>query len=419
MEVKAGYRQTDVGIIPDDWEAVPIDSVARRGSGHTPNKKHPEYWNGDIKWISLADSDRLDALYINDTSKKITTEGIANSSAVQHPIGTVILSRDAGIGKSAIMMDSMAVSQHFIAWTCGSRLDNHYLYYWLQSKKTEFERISDGSTIKTIGLQYFKDLQIPLPIIVEQRAISTALSDVDAFITSLERLISKKRDIKHAAMQELLTGKQRLPGFSSKWEEKRLGDVGKCIRGVSYNGDSDLSLFDTNNTIRLLRANNVQNAKVVKNNLQYVTSERVTPQQVMRYEDILICMANGSKELVGKAGLFLIDDEFDYSFGTFMGCFRNDRETTHPIFIFFLLQTEQYRNSISILLSGSSINNLKPSDIESIEFLIPRMDEQIAIITILTDIESEIAILERRRDKTKAIKQGMIQELLTGRIRLT
>src|SRR5207248_499638 len=116
MEVKSGYKQTEVGVIPEDWEVTLLDSVAKRGSGHTPDKAHPEYWGGQIKWISLQDSDRLDRLYIYDTAARITPAGIANSSARMHSEGTVVLSRDAGVGKSAIMKDDMAVSQHFMAW---------------------------------------------------------------------------------------------------------------------------------------------------------------------------------------------------------------------------------------------------------------------------------------------------------------
>jgi len=115
--VPTGYKQTEVGVIPQDWDVTLLDSVARRGSGHTPDKAHHEYWGGTIKWVSLQDSDRLDQLYISDTAAKITPAGIANSSAKMHPKGTVVLSRDAGVGKSAIMKDDMAVSQHFMAWT--------------------------------------------------------------------------------------------------------------------------------------------------------------------------------------------------------------------------------------------------------------------------------------------------------------
>ena len=226
-----GYKQTEVTAIPRKWDEILLDNVAKRGSGHTPDKKHPEYWNGTIKWVSLADSEALDDRYIEETAGKITPEGIANSSAVLYPAGTVILSRDAGVGKSAIMRTEMAVSQHFMAWRCGPRLDNQFLYYWLQSEKSEFERIANGSTIKTIGLPYFRDLKIPLPEIPEQRAIAGALSDVDALIGALDQLIAKKRDLKQAAMQQLLTGEKRLPGFRGEWAVKRLGDLVEISKG--------------------------------------------------------------------------------------------------------------------------------------------------------------------------------------------
>ena len=167
--VPPGYKQTEVGVIPEEWEASLLDSIAKRGSGHTPDKKQPEYWNGQIKWISLADSPALDQVHIADTYASVTPAGIANSSAVVHPAGTVVLSRDAGVGKSAIMKTDMAVSQHFMAWRCGPKLDNFFLYYWLQSAKPEFERIANGSTILTIGLPYFRELKIPHPPLPEQR----------------------------------------------------------------------------------------------------------------------------------------------------------------------------------------------------------------------------------------------------------
>jgi type I restriction enzyme, S subunit len=133
-----------------------LDNVTRRGSGHTPSKENPAYWNGGVKWVSLADSGRLDKLYIGDTDKEISRLGIDNSSAVLHPAGTVILTRDAGVGKSAILASPMAVSQHLMAWQCGPRIYNIYFYYWLQHQKSNFEAIAMGSTIKTIGLSYFK-----------------------------------------------------------------------------------------------------------------------------------------------------------------------------------------------------------------------------------------------------------------------
>ena len=155
-------RNLDKSSIPENWKYDFLDQFAIRCSGHTPSQSHPEYWNGGIKWISLSDSNRLDQGYIFETTKQISDEGIKNSSAVLLPAETVVLSRDAGIGKSAVMSETMAVSQHFIAWKCDNheKLHSWFLYNWLQLNKPEFERQAVGSTIKTIGLPYFKKLKI-------------------------------------------------------------------------------------------------------------------------------------------------------------------------------------------------------------------------------------------------------------------
>lgn len=202
------YQETAVGWIPKDWQYELLDRLASRGSGHTPNKDHPEYWNGGIKWVSLADSYRLDQLYISDTELEISHRGIQNSSATLHPAGIVVLSRDAGVGKSAITTRPMAVSQHFMCWKCDQKMDNHFLYYWLQFNKHTFENIAMGSTILTIGLPYFKRLKIACPIeLVEQQAIAAKLKGVDSHLFSLQSDLAKKRHQKLGLMQDLLTGK--------------------------------------------------------------------------------------------------------------------------------------------------------------------------------------------------------------------
>ena len=206
------YQETPTGWIPKGWQYELLDNLSARGSGHTPNKNFPEYWNGGIKWISLADSFRLDRLYIDDTEYEISPLGIQNSSAVVHPAGTVVLSRDAGVGKSAITTQPMAVSQHFMCWRCDGKLDKYFLYYWLQLKKRMFENIAMGSTILTIGLQYFKKLKIAAPLdSCEQQCIGAILQSADQRIFSLEIDLHKLRQQKSGLMHDLLTGKVHVP----------------------------------------------------------------------------------------------------------------------------------------------------------------------------------------------------------------
>jgi len=196
--------------IPEEWEMELLDRIAKRGSGHTPDAKITNYYNGGIKWISLADTKKLDNIFIYETEKEISKEGIKHSSAEIHPAGTVLVSRDAGVGKSAIMATEMAVSQHFITWNCSENLDNHFLYYTLQFLKPIFERIATGATILTIGLPFFKKMEIALPDIAEQKQIATILSNVDSQITKEKLQKSNLELLKKGLVQKLLTGQIRV-----------------------------------------------------------------------------------------------------------------------------------------------------------------------------------------------------------------
>ena len=202
------YQETPIGWIPKAWNYELLDKLTERGSGHTPNKSYPNYWNGGIKWISLSDSRRLDNLYISDSDLEISELGIQNSSATMHQAGIVVMSRDAGVGKSAITTQPMAVSQHFMVWKCGAKMDNHFLYYWLQFNKRTFENIAMGSTIVTIGLPYFKRLRISAPIEkTEQTRIGDRLKKIDSYIFSLKADFEKLKQQKSGLMHDLLTGK--------------------------------------------------------------------------------------------------------------------------------------------------------------------------------------------------------------------
>jgi type I restriction enzyme S subunit len=187
-----------------DWEEKKLEDLAKRGSGHTPNKSEPTNYNGGIKWVSLADSSILDNGFIYTTKNEISREGLKNSSAVLHPAGTVIVSRDAGIGKSAVLFSEMAVSQHFIVWVCDqNKMSNWFLYYFLQILKPKLESIAVGSTIKTIGLPYFKELRMQIPSIKEQQKIASSLSSLDALITAQSEKIEQLKWHKKGLMQGL------------------------------------------------------------------------------------------------------------------------------------------------------------------------------------------------------------------------
>ncbi|MBK1723827.1 hypothetical protein CKO23_16515 [Thiocystis violacea] len=422
-EIPSGYKRTDVGIVPVDWDPAPVGRKGEVLTGKALAASAPGQQRPYLRTKNVFDG-RID---IDDVLTMPMTEAQFAQFALRS--GDVLLNEGQSlelVGRCAMYREEYpepcAIQNQLLRFrarpgVCGE-FASHLFRFSQQSGV--FARVALQTTsIAHLGGKRFENLILAWPPTeAEQRAIATALSDVDALLGGLDRLIAKKRDLKQAAMQQLLTGQTRLPGFSGDWEIKRLGASGNCLRGVSYRGDSDLAAYDSPHTKRLLRSNNVQNATIVTNEVQFVNAARVASRQLLEKDDILICMANGSKALVGKAGLFRVNDGHDYTFGAFMGCFRTNSAEANPAFVFYLFLTAQYRDYINNLLAGSSINNLKPSSIESLEFSMPSLPEQTAIAETLSDMDAELEALEARRDKTRALKQAMMQELLTGRTRL-
>ncbi|WP_433496013.1 restriction endonuclease subunit S [Micromonospora sp. CA-248089] len=181
------------------WPTVPIRYVAKLGTGHTPSRQKPEYWKDcDVPWVTLADvwqlrDGTLD--YVHDTKEKISEIGLANSSAVIHPAGTVILSRTASVGFSAIMGKDMATSQDFATWTCGHQLDSKYLLYVLRAMAPDLRRVAAGSTHKTIYMPDIEELRTPLPSLDEQRRIAGFLDAEMSRIEVIARVRARQIDL--------------------------------------------------------------------------------------------------------------------------------------------------------------------------------------------------------------------------------
>lgn len=422
MEVKPGYKQSEIGAIPKDWKisllgdlisSVEYGSSAKSDAqGRMPVIRMGNLQDGKIVWHDL--------VYTSNEAE-ISRYALYSGDVLFNRTNTVDL-----VGKTSIYKgEHPAVFAGYLIRINVKKLllDTKYLNYVLNahfSKHYSLEVLSVAVSQANINATKLRTYPIPLPPTkAEQEAIAGALSDADALIESLEQLLAKKRNLKQAAMQELLTGKKRLPGFKDKWEETALSQIGNCYRGVSYNPNKDLFDCDTESTVRLLRSNNVQEAKLDLAGIQYVDSGRVSDVQHLCADDILICMANGSRDLVGKAAKITVDDGLGYTFGAFMGCFRPEKLAADPDFVFYLFQTEAYRSHIAVLLAGSSINNLTPGNVEAFAIDIPTdKTEQTAIATVLGDMDTEITALDAKLSKARQIKQGMMQELLTGRIRL-
>jgi type I restriction enzyme S subunit len=209
-EWRLGRLASGIVDVPEVWSLVRIDEVARLESGHTPSRKRPEYWAGDIPWVSLHDSKGLDGPNIFETSQTIGALGLANSSARLLPRDTVVFSRTATVGKCTVLGREMATSQDFANYVCGSRLDHRYLMHLFRHMQAEWKRLMAGSTHQTIYMPVFRDLQILLPPLEEQREIATVADQLDARMAQEVGTVAALRATKGALSAALLSGDLRV-----------------------------------------------------------------------------------------------------------------------------------------------------------------------------------------------------------------
>ena len=410
--IETKFKKSEVGLIPEEWEVKTFENICSTKSGGTPSREIKEYYKGNIPWVTTGELNDGD-LY--DTTEHISESALQHSSAKVFPSGTLLMAMyGATIGKLGITQVEAATNQACCAIFLKEDYQK-YVFYKLLFDRPQLIAKGYGAGQPNISQAVIKKLQYAFPKINEQKHIAVALSDIDDLISTTKKLIEKKRNIKQGAMQELLTGNRRLPGFTDEWMESRVGEFGEMIRGVSYSAE-EASTEEYVNSIPLLRSNNIQNNCVNYDNLVYVPRTNVNNSQFLKSGDILICMANGSKELVGKTGL--VKENIISTFGAFMGVFRL-YDIANACYIAQLLLSDIYKSFLKDVFTGSAINNLKSSDIENITFYMPSSSaEKQAIAKVLSDMDSEISSLESRLIKYQSLKQGMMQQLLTGKIRL-
>jgi type I restriction enzyme S subunit len=295
--------------------------------------------------------------------------------------------------------------------------DTKFLYFVLTDKQAEIYHLQTGGAQPHVYATDIKVIHIPDISFSEQKRIAEVLGCWDEGIEKLEKIITLKEQQKKGLMQRLLTGKTRLRGFSKPWIEVKLGDLGECIRGVTYKREADILEKEDSNTFRLLRSTNIQNNLITLDDIQILSFEKLSKKQILQKKDIVICMANGSIDLVGKSAEFSVDDKRQYSVGAFCSIFRINN--TQKDIVKYLFQSTKYQQIIKLLTAGSSINNLRGSDIEGIKFTLPKdLVEQSAIASILSTADDEISQLKQKLFLFKQQKKWLMQQLLTGKNRL-
>ena len=272
------------------------------------------------------------------------------------------------------------------------------------------------ATVDSLRLPTFKNFSFPLPQnIDEQRAIAEALSDVDGLLNALDALIAKKRAIKQATMQQLLTGKIRLPSFSGAWERTKMGHIGSIYGGLSGKSKVD---FGRGNARYVTFLGVLENVILDVRHTERVHIGRGESQNSVMNGDLLF---NASSETPGDLAIgAVMSEQLDNLYlNSFCFGFRIYDESKYvPLFLAYFFRGSVGRAIMNALAQGATRYNMSKSQFLALELSIPSYGEQRAIADVLSDMDAEIAALEQCRDKTRAIKQGMMQQLLTGRVRL-
>ncbi|WP_294964118.1 restriction endonuclease subunit S [Sulfurimonas sp.] len=360
-----------------------------------------DFENGFVNWDSCHFVDKY--RYVQDKNIQLKNDD-------------VIVTKDGTIGKIGYVknlpLPATLNSGVFLVRAVGDKIYQKYLYYIFTSEifREFLNRLTAGSTINHLYQKDFIHFEFQAPKIEEQKAIATALSDTDELISSLEKLISKKQDIKKATMQQLLTGKKRLDGFCGKWKKKRLGKIAKFRRG-SFPQPYGLSKwYDEQNGMPFIQVYDVDKNMRLKNSTKQKISKIAEQYSVFIKKDTLILTIQGS---IGRIALTQYDAFIDRTLLIFTNYLIPINKIYFMYQVFELFQIEKQK------AQGGTIKTITKEELSSYKISIPpTKEEQTAIATILSDMDKEIEKLKSKLSKTKAIKEGMMQELLTGKTRL-
>lgn len=417
MELKPGYKQTEAGIIPEEWAVETILGMTCQimdYRGRTPKKLGMEWGGGDIPALSAGNVKKgyvdLDAecyLGSEDLYRKWMSKGdVAKDD--------ILFTTEAPLGNVALVPDSRRyiLSQRTVLLQVDpQRVVSKFLFQMMLSDRFQktLADYSSGSTAKGIQRRKLEQLVVALPPLSEQRAIAAALSDIDSLLEAIDRIIAKKRDLKQAVTQQLLTGETRLRGFHGEWQETRLEDLATFYKGKGL-PKSSLSAFGSEPCIHYGELF-TQYGETIRETIS--RTNRTSSEFRSQANDVLMPTSDVTPRGLAKASCVLVD-------GVVLGgdilIIRTDPKRVSGTFLSHVIRREE--DQVLRLVSGTTVFHLYGSDMKRFTFKLPPIPEQTAIVELLAELSLEISTLEQRRWKTEAIRQAMMQELLTGRTRL-
>jgi len=416
MELKPGYKQTEVGVIPEEWEAIKAGGIGRfRGGNGFPTRFQGET-SGAYPFFKVSDmNNEGNETFMAAANNWITEATRKQLGATVFPADSIVFAKVGAaifLERKRILAQPSCIDNNMAAFVLDEgRADCRFIHSLLLIKKL-------GTLVATTALpslngERLSQITLGLPSLTEQRVIAAALSDVDALLGALEKLIAKKRDLKQSAMQQLLTRNCRLPGFHDEWEAKPIWRFsGFVTKGATpttygYKWEDDGVLF--------LRSECVSESGLDLTRSMFISN--ATHAALIRGEvrsgDLLLTITGN----VGR--VVLLKADFGVAnINQHIARIRVNQPNVSSTFVFHYLSQPKVRTYYGSITTGQAYPQISLRQVRETLVPLPSLAEQCAIASVLSDMDTEIAALEARRDKTRALKQGMLQELLTGRVRL-
>ena len=412
--MRPGYKQTEVAVIPEDWEVNTIDQIGFVTSGkRLPLGTSLVEYPTPYPYIRVTDM-RPGTVSLDEI--KYVPENVFPAIKRYRIFCSDIFISVAGslgiVGKVPKELNGANLTENadrITSITCSQEFLLHVLMSPLIQNAIDSLR-TVGAQPK-LALARIRKFLIPQPPVPEQRAIAEALSDVDGLLAALDRLIAKKRDLKQAAMQQLLTGQTRLPGFHGEWEVKRLGELGSLLKGSGVKKDEAQS-----GHLPCIRYGEIytRHNDYIKEFQSFVSQKVAATACRLKQGDLLFAGSGETKEEIGKCVAFVF--EFEAYAGGDIVILRP--QGVDSLFLGFCLNAPPVSRQKASRGQGDAVVHIGAGALADVSLPLPPLPEQTAIAEVLSDMDAELATLEQRREKTRLLKQAMMQELLTGRTRL-
>ena len=393
-DLQQGYKRTEVGVIPVEWEVNFIEDLLKISTGARNTQDRVD--DGAYPFFVRSQNvESINTYSYNEEAVLTAGDGVGTGKVFHYINGKY----DAHQRVYRIFGFSEAINGK---------------YFFKIFSNNFYDRIMQmtaKSSVDSVRRDMIARMLIPVPKIKEQELIVAVLSDVDGLIASLTALIAKKRAVKHATMQQLLTGKTRLAGFSGEWEVKRLESLGIFSKGQGIRKDEA-----KNGSIPCIRYGEIYTIynTIIQSYHSFISSEVAKTSVKLRCGDILFAGSGETKEEIGKCVAFI--DEIEVYAGGDIVIFTPFNANSY--FLGYALNDTNTAKQKASMGQGDAVVHISARSLATVKIPLPPLPEQTAIAAILTDMDTDITTLETRLAKTKALKTGMCQDLLTGKIRL-